>query len=259
MSIPVVLLGEIHGDSTTIIRNYFEVEKLLRIPGDKLMHPSQYLMVSEGRELNTAFNSFHPPKESVLLEYGEQQSKSELLIKLLVTVNLLISILNGKYKPGTKCAHVPESVTIIPEFFMERAMHTDGFMDIFAYIKYGYPMYVELIRFAFTKNKIEFIKTYREIFRQLQQSRFLHNIHNRDEIEHYMTMFNRTPKLHFLLDLLDVLQNVRDEEIIEKIEHIAERHKLKLIIIIFGKSHYDNLEELIQTSDVLTLHPASSI
>ena len=253
----VLLLGELHEDSKSIMENFFEIQKILASK-DKLLDSSHYLMVSEGRQLNTAFNPYHPPHSSVLIEYGERQTKKEMLIKLLVTVNLLISILNGSYKPGMKCKHIPESVAITPEFFLERAMHTDGFWDIFDSIENGVDIYIELIRAAFRKNKKHFNEYYQGLLRRLISGSFLRTIDIGRDIEIYIQHFLHLPHRTILVELLEFLQENRDEEIIRKIEHVvSQNHKIKIIILIFGRSHYDNLEDLIKSSRVLKLHSKS--
>ena len=249
----VLLLGELHEDSKSIMENFFEVQKILASK-DKLLDSSQYLMVSEGRQLNTAFNPYHPPSGSILLEYEERQSKKEMLIKLLVTVNLLISILNGSYKPGMKCQHIPESVAITPEFFLERAMHSDGFWNLFDYIEDGIEIYIELIQEAFRKNKKNFNESYQDLLEGLIEGGFLRTIDIGRDIELHIRHFLRIPHNTILLELL---QENRDEEIIKKIEHVVSKRPLKIIILIFGRSHYDNLEDLIKKSRVLKLHAKS--
>jgi hypothetical protein len=80
-----------------------------------------------------------------------------------------------------------------------------------------------------------------------------------EEIKPILQDFIRTRSYSHLKKALTMLQLSRDANIISKIEERArkENANLKVIIVIFGAIHYENLSNLIRDSSVLSLHAKS--
>jgi hypothetical protein len=80
-----------------------------------------------------------------------------------------------------------------------------------------------------------------------------------DDIKRRLQLFIATRADQQLIELGTLFRLSRDADIIRQVEERArsENSTLKVIVIIFGALHYDNLRTLIQRSDVLQVDTRS--
>jgi len=248
--IPVVLLGEMHDDFRCAKDN---ISKLMAM-GVKTT-PSRFLLVSEGRGVNPCYEALGLPRDRILSEY-DTLTKSIMLDKLLLTTNTLIDILDGIVKQGTGAAagpDIPDSVTIEPKWFMQRAK---SYWPLLQVVPNGTTMYEQMVTAAFSRNTQQFNSLYNHILGYLIQSDYLNDIPMSAQIKHGLQSFIATRDDR----VTTLFMSSRDADIIRKVEERArsENSTLRTIVIIFGAAHFDNLRTLIQRSDVLEFDSARS-
>ena len=80
------------------------------------------------------------------------------------------------------------------------------------------------------------------------------------EIKRRLQLFIETRDDRQLIELSTLFRLSRDADVIRQVEERArsENSTLKVVVIIFGAMHYDNLRTLIQRSGVLQVDPRST-
>jgi hypothetical protein len=248
--IPVLLIGEMH-DSTKCLNKI--VKKLFSIVGE--MAPNEYFAVSEGKGLNDCYRvlSRNFPEDRIIVEDDKLNKKIALNLFLLET-QLFIAVATGELKRGrgSKAGPgVPDSVTIDENTFLEKGR--SRFSPILQAMPNGFRIYGELVDAMFNKNMGLFYKLYDQILTFLINSDYLNELTNSVEIKRSLSRFIQSKDYNFLREITRKQGDTRDSDIIKRVEQraIMENSSLKLIIIVFGARHYDNLEELIKKSSVL--------
>jgi hypothetical protein len=117
----------------------------------------------------------------------------------------------------------------------------------------GSVIYRQLVDTMFKKDMGLFYKLYDQFLTFLINSDYLNDLTFSSEIKRSLNMFIQTKNYGFLREITRKQGDTRDSDIIKRVEQraIMENSSLKLIIIVFGARHYDNLEELIKKSSVL--------
>ena len=260
--IPVVLLGEMHADVQCGSKNALILMDVMGIKVKNPLHKPEFLLVSEGRGINPCYQALNLPSDRILVEHPFGQSKIEMLDKLLLTIELLTNVLEGRVKQGTGAAAghgIPDSVTIEPQFFMNRAKH-DGYWALLQAVPNGTTIYEQMVTDAFSINEEQFYLLFNGILADLISSDYLNDVSMSDEIKQRLQLFITTRNLQQFKKLGTLFRSSRDADIIRQVEEKArsENSTLKVIVIIFGALHYDNLRTLIQRSSVLEFDSARS-
>ena len=260
--IPVVLLGEMHEDVQCSLKNSSTLMDVMGIKVKKPLSKSDFLLVSEGRDINPCYRVLQLPSERIIIEHPSGQSKAEMLDKLLLMADLLMNVLEGMVKPGTGAAAgvgIPDSVTIAPPFFMNRAKH-DGYWPLLQAMPNGTTIYEQIVAAAFSRNESQFYSLFNGILGHLISSNYLNDVSMSAEIKRRLQSFIGTRDDRQLKELGTLFRLSRDADVIRQVEERArsENSTLKVIVIIFGAIHYDNLMRLIQKSDVLQVDPKSA-
>lgn len=254
--IPVVLLGEMHEDIQCSLKN-----STLLMDVIKPLSKPEFLLVSEGRGINPCYRALKLPSDRIIVEHPSDQSKTEMLDKFLLMADLLMNVLVGRVKQGTGAAAghgIPDSVTIEPRFFMNKAKH-DGFWPLLQAVASGTTLYEQMVTAAFSRNT-QFYSLFNGILNHLISSHYLNDVSMSDDIKHMLQSFISTKDPKYLTEIGTLFRLSRDMDVIRQVEERArsENSKLKVIVIIFGAMHYDNLMRLIQKSDVLKVDPKST-
>jgi hypothetical protein len=261
--IPVVLLGEMHNDHECSIKNIQKMSDILQLGTPAMMARSDFLLVSEGRGVNACYTSLGLPKDRILIEHSSGQTKLEIIDKLILQVELLSAVAIGQLKRGTGSEAgrgIPDMVTIDEDFFIMRARY-DGYWSLLQTIPNGIELHEKMITEAFFKNEEAFYLIYIQFIQYLAESNYLDNEQMSSEIKDNLRQFARTRDGRYLKTTLAMLRMSRDASIIKRIEDTARRENatLKLIVVIFGALHYDNLGNLIRGSNALSLDSRSEI
>lgn len=260
--IPVVLLGEMHEDVQCSLKNR---STLMDIMGIKAGHPlgrHEFLLVSEGRGINTCYRTLQLPSDRIIIEHPSGQSKTEMLDKLVLMTDLFMNVLEGIVKQGTGAAagpSIPDSVTIEPQFFMKKAKD-DGYWPLLQAVPNGTTIYEQMVAAAFSRNKPQFYSLFNGILAHLISSDYLNDVSMSAEIKRRLQSFIATRDDRQLIELGTLFRVSRDADVIRRVEERArsENSTLKVVVIIFGAMHYDNLIALIQRSGVLQVDPRST-
>ena len=260
--IPVILLGERHNDLGCLMKNAEIVNKLY---ADQTAKQTDFLLVSEGSGINPCYKSFGLHSSRHIIEHSESHSNSELADKLLLIVDLLIGVLTGQIKGGERGAAagdgIPDTITINVRFFMDRAQH-DGFWPLLKKIPNGIETYTKMVDIAFStiKNKAEFYGLYDKILNYMITSDYLNQDAYSKDLNRLLQKFVATRDSTFIKQIGTLFRLSRDADIIRRVEARArlENSTLKVIVIIIGAMHYDNISSLISKSDVLTVDSKST-
>ena len=248
--IPVLLIGEMHDSKQSLNKI---VRKLFSIVGP--MAPNEYFAVSEGNGLNDCYRvlSRNFPEDRIIIEDDKMNKKIALNLFLLET-QLFIAVATGELKRGrgSKAGPgIPDSITIDENSFLEKGR--SRFLPILQAMPNGSVIYRQLVDAMFKKDMGLFYKLYDQILTFLINSDYLNDLTLSSEIKRSLNMFIQTKDYSFLREITRKQGDTRDSDIIKRVEQraIMENSSLKLIIIVFGAIHYDNLEELIKKSSVL--------
>ena len=261
--IPVVLLGEMHADVQCGFKNSSTLIDIMGIKGKTPLLKPEFLLFSEGREVNPCYRVLQLPSDRILIEHPfDQQSKPEMLDKLVLMTDLLMNVLKGIVKQGTGAAagpSIPDSVTIEPQFFMKRAKD-DGYWPLLQAVPNGTTIYEQMVAAAFSRNEPQFYSLFNGILAHLIRSDYLNDVSMSAEIKRRLQSFIATGDDEQLIELGTLFRVSRDTDVIRRVEERArsENSTLKVVVIIFGAMHYDNLITLIQRSDVLQVDPRST-
>ena len=257
--IPVVLLGELHDDVRCGLKNTNILMDVI-----KNLRKHEFLLVSEGRGVNPCYRALNLPRDRIIVEHpSSSQSKIEMLDKLLLTTDLLTNVLEGRYKQGTGAAAgrgIPDKVTINPQFFMDRAKDDGCWALLQAVPPNGIAIYEQMVAAAFSRDKQQFYSLFDVILNYLIDSDYLNDVSMSDQIKQRLQLFIITRNLQQFKELGNLFRSSRDEDIIRQVEEKAksENSTLRVIVIIFGALHYDNLRKLIQQSPVLEFDSTKS-
>jgi hypothetical protein len=259
--IPVVLLGERHDDVQCGFKNRSTLIDVMGIKVKNQLLKHEFLLVSEGRGINPCYQALRLPHDRILVEHPFGQSKAEMLDKLLLMTDLLMGVLKGSVNQGTGAAAgpgIPDSVTIEPGFFMKRAQH-DGYWPLLQAVPNGTTIYEQMVDAAFSRNVQQFYSLFNGILGHLLSSDYLNDVSMSADIKRRLQSFIATRADQQLIELGTLFRLSRDADIIRQVEERArsENSTLKVIVIIFGALHYDNIRMLIQRSDVLQVDPRS--
>jgi hypothetical protein len=260
--IPVVLLGEIHEDVRCSLKNRSTLMDIMGITDGNPLGRREFLLVSEGREINHCYRTLQLPTDRIIIEYPSGQSKTEMLDKLILMTHLLMNVLEGRVKQGTGAAagdDIPDSVTIEPQFFMKRAKD-DGYWPLLQAVPNGTTIYEQMVAAAFSRDEPQFYSWFNGILAHLISSDYLNDVSMSAEIKRRLQSFIATSDDRQLIEVGTLFRLSRDADIIRQVEERArsENSTLNVIVIIFGAMHYDNLRTLIQRSDVLQVDPRST-
>jgi hypothetical protein len=258
--IPVVLLGELHDDVRCGLKNTNILIDVIK----NSLSKHEFLLVSEGRGVNPCYRALNLPRDRIIVEHpSSSQSKIEMLDKLLLTTDLLTNVLEGRYKQGTGAAAgrgIPDTVTINPQFFMDRAKDDGCWALLQAVPPNGIAIYEQMVAAAFSRDKQQFYSLFDVILNYLIDSDYLNDVSMSDQIKQRLQLFIITRNLQQFKELGNLFRSSRDEDIIRQVEEKAksENSTLRVIVIIFGALHYDNLRKLIQQSPVLEFDSTKS-
>jgi hypothetical protein len=258
--IPVVLLGELHDDVRCGLKNTNILMDVIK----NSLSKNDFLLVSEGRGVNPCYRALNLPRDRIIVEHpSSSQSKIEMLDKLLLTTDLLTNVLEGIIKQGTGAAAgrgIPDKVTINPQFFMDRAKDDGCWALLQAVPPNGIAIYKQMVAAAFSRDKQQFYSLFDVILNYLIDSDYLNDISMSDQIKQRLQLFIITRNLQQFKELGNLFRSSRDEDIIRQVEEKAksENSTLRVIVIIFGALHYDNLRKLIQQSPVLEFDSTKS-
>ena len=258
--IPVVLLGEMHEDVRCSLKNSSTLMDIMGINAGKPLGRHEFLLVSEGRGINPCYQALNLPSDRIILEYTSGQDKAEMLDILLLMVFELMNVLEGMVNQGTGAAAgpgIPDSVTIEPRFFMKRAK---GYWPLLQAVPNGTTIYEQMVAAAFSRNEPQFYSLFNGILAHLIISDYLNDVSMSAEIKHRLQSFIATRDDLQLIELGTLFRVSRDADVIRRVEERArsENSTLKVVVIIFGAMHYDNLITLIQRSGVLQVDPRST-
>jgi len=255
--IPVVVIGEIHDSKKCLNAT---VRKLFSIVG--AMAPNEYFAVSEGNGLNNCYKLLTTkfPEDRIIVEDDKLNKKIALNLFLLET-QLFIAVANGQLKrgKGSKAGPgIPDSITIDENSFLEKGI--SRFLPILQAMPNGFMIYRELVDAMFKKDVGLFYKLYDQFLMFLINSDYLNELSNSVEIKRSLSTFIQSKNYNFLREITSKQGDTRDSGIIKRVEEraIRENASLKLIIIVFGSAHYDNLQELIKNSSVLEFDSGQS-
>lgn len=257
--IPVVLLGELHDDVRCGLKNTNILMDVI-----KHLRNHEFLLVSEGRGVNPCYRALNLPRDRIIVEHpSSSQSKIEMLDKLLLTTDLLTNVLEGRFKQGTGAAAgrgIPDKVTINPQFFIDRAKDDGCWALLQAVPPNGIAIYEQMVAAAFSRDKQQFYSLFDVILNYLIDSDYLNDVSMSDQIKQRLQLFIITRNLQQFKELGNLFRSSRDEDIIRQVEERAksENSTLRVIVIIFGALHYDNLRKLIQQSPVLEFDSTKS-
>jgi hypothetical protein len=262
--IPVVLLGERHNDSECTIENSLKLAKVMGLDGkSRMLTRGEFLLISEGRGVNPCYEALSLPRDRIIIEHSEGQSKVEMMDKLILMTDLLIGVVEGTVKRGTgseAAIGIPDMVTIGEKFFMSRAKR-DGYWPLLQTVPNGTDIYRQMVDAAFSRNESQFYSLYNNsILSYLIGSDYLNDVPMSDDIRRRVQSFIQTRDGVNLKQLSDLFRLSRDADIIRKVEERArsENSTLNVVVIIFGAIHYDNLTRLISASDVLNFDSTRS-
>jgi hypothetical protein len=117
-----------------------------------------------------------------------------------------------------------------------------------------------MVAAAFSRNEPQFYSWFNGILAHLISSDYLNDVSMSAEIKRRLQSFIATRDDRQLIEVGTLFRLSRDADIIRQVEEKArsENSTLKVIVIIFGAMHYDNLRTLIQRSDVLKFDSARS-
>ena len=255
--IPVVLIGEVHESRKCLNAT---VRKLFSIVDP--MAPNEYFAVSEGKGLNNCYKMLTTkfPEDRIIVEDDKLNKKIALNLFLLET-QLFIAVATGELKRGrgSKAGPgIPDSITIDENSFLEKGI--SRFLPILQAMPNGSVIYRQLVDAMFKKDMGLFYKLYDQILTFLINSDYLNDLTLSSEIKRSLNMFIQTKDYSFLREITRKQGDTRDSDIIKRVEQraIMENSSLKLIIIVFGGIHYNNLEELINKSSVLEFDSSQS-
>jgi len=261
--IPIVLLGERHNDSECTMENSLKLAKVMGLDGkSSMLTRGEFLLISEGRGVNPCYEALRLPRDRIIIEHSEGQSKVEMMDKLILMTDLLIGVVKGTVKRGTgsKAAiGIPDMVTIGEKFFMNRAEH-DGYWPLLQAVPNGTNIYKQMVDAAFSRNESQFYSLYNSILSYLIESDYLNDVPMSDDIKRELNSFIQTRNHEKLNRISELFRLSRDANIIKRVEERArsENSTLKVVVIIFGAIHYDNLRRLISASDVLNFDSTRS-
>ena len=260
--IPVVLLGEMHEDFRCSLKNHSTLKDIMGINAGNPLGRHEFLLVSEGRGINPCYRILQLPSDRIIIEHPSCQSKTEMLDKLILMTDLLMNVLEGRVKQCTGAAagdYIPDSVTIEPQFFMKRAKD-DGYWQLLQAVPNGTTIYQQMVDAAFSRNELQFYSLFNGILAHLIYSDYLNDVSMSAEIKRMLQTFIATGDGRQLIELGRLFRVSRDADVIRRVEERArsENSTLKVVVIIFGAIHYDNLKTLIQRSGVLQVDPRST-
>lgn len=262
--IPLVLFGEIHNDSNCDLKNSLKLLKILGLDGNsRMLTRGEFLLISEGRSVNPCYQAFGLPADRIIIEHSSrEQSKVEMMDKLILMTNLLMGVAEGTVKRGTGAAvgkGMPDMVTIGEKFFMDRG-EREGYWPLLQAVPDGTNIYKQMVDAAFARNQEEVYSTYNRILSYLIEGDYLNDVPMSDEIKSALNSFIQTRDKEKLLQISELFRFSRDALIIKRVEERARRENstLKVVVIIFGALHYNNLRRFISESDVLEFDPRSS-
>jgi len=261
--IPIVLLGERHNDSECAMENSLKLAKVMGLDGkSSMLTRGEFLLISEGRGVNPCYEVLRLPRDRIIIEHPEGQSKVEMMDKLILMTDLLTAVGEGSVKRGTGAEAgrgIPDTITIGEKFFMDRAKN-DGYWPLLQAVPDGANIYKQMVDAAFAKNQEEVYSLYNSILSYLIESDYLNDVPMSDDIKPELNSFIQTRDGVKLKQLSELFRLSRDANIIKRVEERArsENSTLKVVVIIFGAIHYDNLRRLISESDVLEFDPRSS-
>jgi uncharacterized protein YihD (DUF1040 family) len=211
------------------------------------------MVVSEGRGLNECYKFMRIQPERIIKEFDDSDTESKVneIDKFL----LIAELMQGYSKDDIRQNQIPDSVVLDEEFFQNRARF-DGFSNMLSNIENGMDIYQRMIQSTLTRNADEFEMSFVELLQKIVNSSFLDG-----ELKDVKTMI-RAYLIHrdhrFIKGIFDGLRNIRDINMIKKIESRVKSYKPELIIIIFGAAHYPNLRKLIKNSKVLKFDESKS-
>ena len=262
--IPIVLLGERHEDSECTLENTTKLSKVMGLDGiSSMLTKGDFLLISEGRGINPCYQLLRLPRDRIIIEHSSrEQSKVEMMDKLILMTGLLTGVGEGSVKRGTgteAARGIPDTVTIGEKFFMDKAKN-DGYWPLLQAVPNGINIYKQMVDAAFARNQEEVYSMYNKILSYLTGSDYLNDVSMSDDIKRELNSFIQTRNHDKLNNIKDLYRLSRDANIIKRAEEQARRENstLKVIVIIFGALHYDNLRRLISESDVLEFDPRSS-
>lgn len=261
--IPVVLLGEMHEDFGCAVQNISTLTDILGLNAGRPLGKPEFLLVSEGRGINPCYQRLRLPPDRIIIEHPPGQSKIEMFDKLILMTDLLMNVLEGnvnKQCTGAAAGRgIPDSVTIEPQFFMNRAKR-DGFWPLLQAVQNGTTIYEQMVNVAFLGNIPQFYVLFNEILARLISTGYLDDLSMSAEIKGRLQSFIATRDKRPFIELGTLFRASRDADIIRRVEERArsENSTLNMVVIIFGAIHYDNLKTLIQRSGVLEVHPRST-
>jgi len=261
--IPVVLLGERHNDSECTMENSFKLARVMGLDRKSTMLTrGEFLLISEGRGVNPCYEVLRLPRDRIIIEHPEGQSKVEMMDKLILMTDLLMGVVKGTVKRGTGAeagTGIPDMVTIEEKFFMNRAEH-DGYWSLLEAVPNGTNIYRQLVDAAFSRNETQFYSLYNSILSYLIESDYLNDIPMSHDIKRTVQSFIQTRSAEQLNEISVLFRLSRDADIIRRVEERArsENSTLKVVVIIFGAIHYNNLRRLVSASDVLEFDSTKS-
>jgi len=205
-----------------------------------------FLLVSEGRDMNMCYKAIGLPPSRNIQEYGTEQSDIEMLDKFLLQQELVYGIADRHYKHGSR---LTDTITMSHDFMVERYSQ-NGFKALLAPLQIDY---LAMLDAAFRNDRPTVNKMMKDILNKLVDKFpiLLKPIESAEVVS-----------FHSFLPILDKIRKERDDAIIKKVEdrvraELANGFPLKTVYIVFGQLHHAYLSDLIRKSDILTLDPKS--
>lgn len=259
--IPVILLGEMHESAECALMTLPKLGEILvgDNPPATMLKRNEFLLVSEGRGVNFCYERMNLPRDRIIIEHPtEEKTKIEMIDKLTLIIPVMLHFLNGHIKNG-KGHGIPDTVIINKKWFMDRA-NNDGFQPILKLIPNGERIYDKLVDDAIKHDKSEFYTGFETIFNYLVKSNYLDDVSMSADIKRILTKFIENKNITELSELSTIFREIRDASIIKRIEERTKEEKssLKLVVIIFGALHYENLQALITKSPFLSFSEKST-
>ena len=268
--IPVVLLGERHNDSKCAVTNSIKLATVMGLDGKTVLEGKSnrlsrgdFLLISEGRGINVCYETLGLPSDRIIIEHPPgEQSKVEMIDKLILTTELLMAVVEGTIERGRGAeagTGIPDMVTIGEKFFMDRAKH-DGYWPLLQVVPNGTNIYKQMVDAAFARKQEDVYSMYNRILSYLIHSDYLNDVPMSSDIKRMLNSFIQTGNNENITQINELFRLSRDANIIKRVEERArsENSTLKVVVIIFGAIHYDNLRRLISESDVLEFDTRSS-
>jgi len=244
--VPVVLLSEIHTDKACAMENVKLLSSLVVPEDPRTADERNFLLVSEGRDMNMCYKAIRLPPSRNIQEYGTEQSDIEMLDKFLLQQELVYGIADRRYKHGSR---LTDTITMSHDFMVERYSQ-NGFKALLAPLQIDY---LAMLDAAFRNDRTTVNKMMKDILNKLVDKFpiLLKPIESAEVVS-----------FHSFLPILDKIRKERDNAIIKKVEdrvraELANGFPLKNVYILFGQLHNANLSDLIRQSDILTLDPKS--